>query len=83
MKVAGMAEAFNMPVVSHLIPEIHVHLMAAIPNGLTVEYMPWTHRLFEEIPPIEDGQLVVPRSQPGPGVGPGRDPALPGRLRPS
>ena len=42
MKVAGMAEAFNMPVVSHLIPEIHVHLVAAIPNGLTVEYMPWT-----------------------------------------
>ena len=43
-----MAEAFNLPVVSHLIPEIHVHLMAAIPNGLTVEYMPWTHLLFEE-----------------------------------
>jgi len=36
MKVAGMAEAFNMPVVSHLIPEIHVHLIAGIPNGLTV-----------------------------------------------
>jgi L-alanine-DL-glutamate epimerase-like enolase superfamily enzyme len=60
MKVAGMAEAFNMPVVSHLIPEIHVHLVAAIPNGLTVEYMPWTQRLFEEYPAIVDGQLVVP-----------------------
>jgi L-alanine-DL-glutamate epimerase-like enolase superfamily enzyme len=66
MKVAGMAEAFNMPVVSHLIPEIHVHLVAAIPNGLTVEYMPWTHHLFEEIPPIVDGQLMVPRK---PGLG--------------
>ena len=42
MKVAGMAEAFNLPVVSHLLPEVHVHLVAAIPNGLTVEYMPWT-----------------------------------------
>src|SRR5712692_12087666 len=31
MKVAGMAEAFNLPVVSHLVPEIHVHLVAAIP----------------------------------------------------
>ena len=39
-KVAGMAEAFDLPVVSHLIPEIHVQLMAAVPNGLTVEYMP-------------------------------------------
>src|SRR5262245_24519307 len=35
MKVAGMAEAFNVSVVSHLIPEIHVHLIAAVPNGLT------------------------------------------------
>src|SRR6266852_614472 len=57
MKIAGMAEAFNLPVVSHLIPEIHVHLIAAIPNGLTVEYMPWTLRLFEETPAIEKYQV--------------------------
>jgi L-talarate/galactarate dehydratase len=49
MKVAGMAEAFNLPVVSHLIPEVHVHLIGAVPNGLTVEYMPWLMRLFEEV----------------------------------
>jgi L-alanine-DL-glutamate epimerase-like enolase superfamily enzyme len=67
MKVAGMAEAFNLPVVSHLIPEIHVHLIAAIPNGLTVEYMPWTLRLYEETPKIENGQLVVP-DKPGLGL---------------
>jgi L-alanine-DL-glutamate epimerase-like enolase superfamily enzyme len=66
MKVAGMAEAFNVPVVSHLIPEIHVHLVAAIPHGLTVEYMPWTLRLFEETPAIEDGKIVVPQK---PGLG--------------
>ncbi|MGH7343721.1 MAG: enolase C-terminal domain-like protein, partial [Candidatus Rokuibacteriota bacterium] len=66
MKIAGMAEAFNLPVVSHLIPEIHVHLIAAIPNGLTVEYMPWTLQLYEETPPIERGQLVVPKK---PGLG--------------
>lgn len=67
MKVAGMAEAFNLPVVSHLIPEIHVHLVAAIPHGLTVEYMPWTLRLWEDPPVIENGQLVVP-SRPGLGL---------------
>jgi L-alanine-DL-glutamate epimerase-like enolase superfamily enzyme len=66
MKVAGMAEAFNVPVVSHLVPEIHVHLVGAIPNGLTVEYMPWTLRLFEETPALEAGQLVVPKK---PGLG--------------
>jgi L-alanine-DL-glutamate epimerase-like enolase superfamily enzyme len=67
MKVAGMAEAFNVSVVSHLIPEIHVHLIAAIPNGLTVEYMPWSLRLFEETPALDNGMLVVP-SKPGLGL---------------
>ena len=67
MKIAAMAEAFNLPVVSHLIPEIHLHLIAAIPHGLTVEYMPWTLELFEETPAIEDGQIVVPQ-QPGLGL---------------
>jgi L-alanine-DL-glutamate epimerase-like enolase superfamily enzyme len=67
MKIAGMAEAFNLPVVSHLIPEIHVHLVAAIPNGLTVEYMPWTLALFEETPTLAAGHLVVP-AKPGLGL---------------
>jgi L-alanine-DL-glutamate epimerase-like enolase superfamily enzyme len=66
VKVAGMAEAFNVPVVSHLVPEIHVQLMAAIPNGLTVEYMPWTIALFEETPSIDRGHIVVPKK---PGLG--------------
>ena len=67
MKIAGMAEAFNLPVVSHLVPELHVHLIAAIPNGLTVEYMPWTLRLWEETPKLERGELVVP-AKPGLGL---------------
>jgi L-alanine-DL-glutamate epimerase-like enolase superfamily enzyme len=67
MKIAGMAEAFNLPVVSHLVPEIHAHLIAAIPNGLTVEYMPWSLRLFEETPALERGHLVVP-AKPGLGL---------------
>jgi L-talarate/galactarate dehydratase len=67
LKVAGMAEAFNLPVVSHLIPEVHVHLVGAIPNGLTVEYMPWLMRLFEEVPRPEKGELVMP-TRPGLGL---------------
>jgi L-talarate/galactarate dehydratase len=67
LKVAGMAEAFDLPVVSHLVPEIQVHLVTAIPHGLTVEYMPWTQRFYEEYPAIEDGQIVVP-DRPGLGL---------------
>ena len=66
-KVAAMAEAFNLPVVSHLVPEIHVQLMASIPNGLTVKYMPWTLRLFEETPVVDNGEIVVP-DKPGLGL---------------
>ena len=66
LKIAGMAQAFNLPVVSHLLPEIHVHLVAAIPNGLTVEYMPWSLPLFEETPPAKKGMLTVPEK---PGLG--------------
>jgi L-alanine-DL-glutamate epimerase-like enolase superfamily enzyme len=67
LKIAGMAEAYNLPVVSHLVPEIHVHLIAAIPNGLTVEYMPWTFVLFEEVPQPVKGELIVPK-KPGHGL---------------
>jgi L-talarate/galactarate dehydratase len=67
MKVAAMAEAFNLPVVSHLFPEIHVHLVSAIPNGLTVEYMPWSFRLWQEVPVPVKGELTVP-AKPGLGL---------------
>ena len=60
MKVAGMAEAFNLPVVSHLIPEVHLHLVAAVRNGEIVEYMPWTRPLFDNPPVPEKGMLTVP-----------------------
>jgi L-alanine-DL-glutamate epimerase-like enolase superfamily enzyme len=72
MKVAGMAEAFNIPVVSHLLPEIHVHLISSAANGLTVEYMPWSFRLFEEVPVPVNGELAVP-TKPGLGLEFSRD----------
>ena len=72
MKVAAMAEACNLPVVSHLLPEIHVHLVAAAPNGLTVEYMPWSFKLFEEVPVPSNGLLRVP-GKPGLGLEFSRD----------
>jgi len=66
MKVAGMAEAFNVPVVSHLIPEVHIHLIAAIPNGEIVEYMPWVRGLFDDPPMPVNGMMEVPQ---GAGLG--------------
>jgi L-talarate/galactarate dehydratase len=66
VKIAGMAEAFHLPIVNHLCPEISVHLVAAVPNGLTVEYMPWSSKLFREVPQPIKGELGVPNK---PGLG--------------
>ncbi len=78
LKVAGMAEAFNLPVVSHLIPEFHAHLIGAVPNGLTVEYMPWMLKLFQETPAIERSTIVLPEA---PGFGLAFDEAAIARYR--
>lgn len=66
-KAAAIAEAYHRPVASHLLPEIAVHLIAAVPNGYTVEYMPWSLPLFAETPRLEDGLLVAPE-RPGHGL---------------
>jgi L-alanine-DL-glutamate epimerase-like enolase superfamily enzyme len=66
MKVAHMAEAFNLPVVTHLAPEVLMHALAAVPNGTMAEYMPWSLGLFTELPKVENGELVLPQK---PGLG--------------
>ncbi|HTO48758.1 MAG TPA: mandelate racemase/muconate lactonizing enzyme family protein [Burkholderiales bacterium] len=66
LKIAGMAEAFNLPIVSHLYPELSVHLVCAVPNGLVIENMPWSNRLFQEVPRPVAGELAVPQT---PGLG--------------
>ncbi|GAA4339833.1 mandelate racemase/muconate lactonizing enzyme family protein [Pigmentiphaga soli] len=67
LKVAGMAQAFNLPVASHVVPEIAGHLVAARPNGLTIEYVTWSLPLFEETPRLENGELVL-SDRPGLGL---------------
>jgi D-arabinonate dehydratase len=37
-RIAQMCAGFDVPVAPHWAPEIHSHLVAASPNGLTVEY---------------------------------------------
>jgi len=39
---------------------------AAVPNGLTVEYMPWLMPLFKEVPMQQNGELAMPTA---PGLG--------------
>jgi len=66
MKVAAMAEAYNLPVVSHLFDEFSLHLVAAIPNGLWTEHMPWWEAIYQEPPQPKNGSIRVPQV---PGIG--------------
>lgn len=60
LKIAHLAEAFGVPVVSHLATEVMAPCVAAVPNGLTVEYIPYAQPLFREPMQLEDGELVLP-----------------------
>jgi L-alanine-DL-glutamate epimerase-like enolase superfamily enzyme len=64
--VAALARAFGVRVGGHVLPEIHIHLLTAVPNAYLVEYVPRTAALLKEMPALTDGSMVVPQ---GPGFG--------------
>ncbi|MCY3864678.1 MAG: mandelate racemase/muconate lactonizing enzyme family protein [Chloroflexi bacterium] len=78
MHVASLISAHDLHIAPHGDQEIHLHLTAAIPNGLIVEFYRETvdanrGRIFEEKLSLdEDGCLTVP-DRPGLGVTPDYD----------
>jgi L-alanine-DL-glutamate epimerase-like enolase superfamily enzyme len=67
MKCAHLCEAYNRPVASHLTPEVLCHAVAAIPNGLIVEFLPWATPLFQGAPEPKDGVIEL-SERPGLGM---------------
>ena len=65
LKAVHLAEAFNLPVVTHLATELFAQAAAGT-NTLLLEHVPWAFPLFEETPRVEDGMVVPPE---GPGLG--------------
>ena len=72
LKVAHLAEAFNVAVCPHFLMELHVSLTAAIPNGRYVEHIPQLRAITTAEMAVEDGQAVAP-SAPGLGIAWDRD----------
>jgi L-alanine-DL-glutamate epimerase-like enolase superfamily enzyme len=66
MKVVHMAEAFNQFVAPHFYKEIDIHVLAAIRNGLALEYFSWLDPLLVNPIEISDGMALVPQR---PGLG--------------
>jgi L-alanine-DL-glutamate epimerase-like enolase superfamily enzyme len=68
MKIAHLAESFNLPVTSHGAHDITVHLLAAVPNRSYLEAHGFgLDRYIAEPLRIEDGMAVAP-DRPGHGV---------------
>jgi L-alanine-DL-glutamate epimerase-like enolase superfamily enzyme len=65
-KIAALAQAHRVPVCGHVVPEIQVHLLCAVPNGHLVEYVPRSAGILRAMPRREGGELVAPD---GPGLG--------------
>lgn len=66
LKVAHMAEAFDIPVCPHFLMELHVSLACAVQNGRYVEFIPQLDPLTASRLHIEDGHAVAPAT---PGLG--------------
>lgn len=72
LKVAHLAETFNVHVCPHFLMELHVSLVAAIPNGRYVEHIPQLRAVTLEEMRVEDGHAVAP-DVPGLGIAWDRD----------
>ncbi|MFC9843226.1 mandelate racemase/muconate lactonizing enzyme family protein [Streptomyces sp. NPDC060223] len=67
LKVAHLAEAYNVMVCPHFLMELHVSLAAAVPNGLYVEYIPQLRAVTRTELTVRDGRAVAP-DEPGIGI---------------
>jgi L-alanine-DL-glutamate epimerase-like enolase superfamily enzyme len=67
LKVAHLAEAFDVPVAPHFLMEIHVNLSAAVANGRWVEWIPQLGVVTTAPIEVADGK-AIPSNAPGVGI---------------
>ena len=84
MKVAALAQAYDLPIAPHGSQDVHVHLVTAIQNGLLLEYYrdsvdPMWGKMFIETLRLNDDGTVSPPGRPGLGVEPNREALAPYR----
>lgn len=67
LKVAHLAESFNVPVAPHFLMELHVSLAAAVPHGRYVEHIPQLGKIIHN-GLVPSGGVVTPPEEPGIGI---------------
>jgi L-alanine-DL-glutamate epimerase-like enolase superfamily enzyme len=79
LKAAHLAETYDVPISPHHLHQMSLSLVAALPNAIYLEYMPWFDALFREQLELDaQGRAVVPNR---PGWGFSFDPDAVKRLR--
>lgn len=67
LEAAALCAAAEIPVSSHLYPEISVHLLAATPTADWLEYVDWAEPILAEPIAFENGRAAPP-TRPGAGI---------------
>ena len=67
LKVAHLAEAFNVAICPHFLMELHVSLACATPGSRYLEYIPQLRAITRTEMAIVDGHALAP-SAPGLGI---------------
>ncbi len=67
LKTAHLAEAFNIPVCPHFLMELHLPLVAAVPNGAWLEHIPQLDDITTSRIEIAEGHAIPP-GVPGNGI---------------
>ncbi|MGI5516128.1 enolase C-terminal domain-like protein [Streptomyces sp. CA-106131] len=68
LKVAHLAEAFNVSVAPHFLMELHVSLATAVPNGRWLEWIPQLSTVAPNGPAVTAGRAPAPADA-GLGIG--------------
>ena len=64
LKTARLCQAFHRPVTPHLFMETSAHLVAACPNAIWQEHMPWWEPILREPVDFREGMIHL-RDRPG------------------
>ena len=68
LRIGRLAAAHQVALTPHLVHELSLHIVGALPNGFLVEYMDWTPPdLFEQMPQCSGGHFRIP-DRPGHGM---------------
>ena len=66
-KLTAMGEAYNISVYGHVVSEVHMHLLAPVPAGHMVRYMPLSTEVLANMPVPVAGKMA-PLDAPGHGL---------------